>query len=247
MKRILISTTCIVFIICVFAALNYFFQQDFVNFFTEIGWGKAADFVSRSWWNSLPIFILAIGVLSSMWLTWWQVREARLSTNARLIIEISRELRGEDNINSLSYIYSLRLEHFKEGKIQVGKIEHVINRLSMLGVLVAKGIIYEELAIKSLAGTTSLRCWYQLHPYIKQTQTNRGYFGEDFEDFTRRSLDYFKDANIQVLFSIEGDTNKIDLVIKLQENDFLPRSKEEIERDRKIKPKTDHSKNQTTL
>ena len=192
------------------------------------------------WWLSkgnwqlvgaIATWFLALGVAYAF----LQIREAKKSTNAHVAIEISRELRDEDNIALLGEIYSYQPKHLKEelSNERIRKIERVINRLSMLGVFVAKDIIDEELAIKYMAGTTALRCWYQLHSYIKETQQKRGYFGEDYENFVRRSLDYFRNANIQVLFSREGEIAKIDLVTKLQENEFHPRSLKEIERSRK--------------
>ena len=165
-----------------------------------------------------------------------QLNAARLSTNAHVAIEISRELRSEENFNSLREIYSYRPEHLKEvlDHARINKIESVINRLSVLAAFVAKGLIDEAIAIETIGGVTALRCWYQLHNYVRETRWNRGsHFGEYYEDFVRRSLNHFKGENRQVWFSREGETDKIDLVAKLYEGELYPRSLEEMEKNRR--------------
>ena len=192
--------------------------------------------------GAIATCVLAAGIVFAIWQiietrrsTAKQLNTARLSTNAHVAIEISQELRSEENLNSLREIYSYQPEHLKGVLIQarINKIESVINRLSMLASFVAKDLIDEAIAIETIGGVTALRCWYQLHNYVRETRRNRGsHFGEYYEDFVRRSLSYFKDANRQVWFSREGETEKVDLVAELQKDELQPRSLKEIEKSR---------------
>jgi hypothetical protein len=193
--------------------------------------------------GAIATCVLAAGIGVAIWQiietrcsTAKQLNTARLSTNAHVAIEISRELRSEENLNALREIYSYRPEHL-EGvldKARINKVESVVNRLSMLASFVVEGLIDEAIAIETIGGVTALRCWYQLHSYVREAQRNRGsHFGEYYEDFVRRSLNYFKDAGIQVWFSREGETGKMDLLAELQKEELWPRSLDEIRKDRK--------------
>jgi len=164
-----------------------------------------------------------------------QVYQASKSTNAQLAVELFRELREEKAIGKLRSIYILKPDDFKcLPDDRKEHIDYILDRFQMLGVLVAEGIIDKRLAIEAYAGASSLRCWYQLHQYIKELRNQRGDFGEYFEAFARLSLDYFYEEGKKVKFYREDEKDKgIDLKAELQKEELHPRSLEEIKRDRK--------------
>ncbi len=182
---------------------------------------------------AIATWLLAGGLIFAI----LQVQQARRSTNAQLAVELFRELRSIKTLNGLHLIYSLKPEKFENlSKEAIDQIEYVVNRLNMIGALVANGIIDERLAIEAFAGAPALRCWYQLYEhYIKENQHNRGFYCENYEGFARRSLDYFRDANKQIWFHREGEEDrKIELITELQQDVLRPRNLEEIKRERKI-------------
>jgi hypothetical protein len=192
------------------------------------------------WWDSqawqivaaIGTWILAGGVVFAF----LQVRQSRKSTNAQIAVELFRELRGTDNISGLRAIYSLTPDKFANlSRAILDQIDSVLERLDMLGGLVAKGIIDEELAIENFAGPPAMRCWYQLaENLIRPRQGERGWYCENYEDFTRRSLDYFKKTNNKIWFYREPEKDKrIDLVAELQKDKLRPRSLKEIKKERK--------------
>ena len=185
--------------------------------------------------QAIATWVLAAGIGVAIWQiiitgrsNRQQLEASRRSTNAHVALEISRELRSGDNLNLLREVYSYKPEHL-EGKIpkdRMNSVELIINRLGMIGALVIEDIIDEGLVISTIAGTTSLRCWYQLHKYVKETRKQRGYFGEHFEDLAKRSLEFFISSGSQVLFSVEGDEDSVDLVAELQKDELCPKKLE---------------------
>lgn len=83
-------------------------------------------------------------------------------------------------------------------------------------------------------GLASVRCWYKLHKYIKQEQRKRGYFGDNFEAFTSACLEYFERKKIPVKLYWEAKKS-IDLIEELNKEELCPRSRKEIEIQRKNK------------
>jgi len=155
-----------------------------------------------------------------------QIGESRKSTNAQLAVELFRELRGINTITGLRTIYSLTPDKFGNlSKEALDQIDYVLERLDMLGGLVNQGIIDEKLAIEIFAGPSAMRCWYQLAEHlIRPRRDDRGWYCENYEDFTRRSLDYFRDAHSKIWFYREGEEDKrINLVTELQQEQLLPK------------------------
>ena len=163
-----------------------------------------------------------------------QVRQARKSTNAQLAVELFLELHNPKTKEKLGFIYGLKSEDFENLQDTTRKdIEHVLDRLEMLGALVAKGIIDKKLTIETYGGTPALRCWYQLgEHYIRKEQRKRGYYAEDYEEFANSCVEHFDREEIRVGFYNQYVT--IDnLVTELQKPELRPRSSKEIKNDRR--------------
>lgn len=63
----------------------------------------------------------------------------------------------------------------------------------------------------------------------------RGYFGDNFEAFTRLSLNYFKKEGIQVKFYRKGQEDEsINLLTELEKEGFRPRSLKQIKKAKRI-------------
>lgn len=142
-------------------------------------------------WQVLTGFatwILAGGIF----LAFWQIREARKSTNAQVAIDLFRELRSDRTLEILRFIYSLKAEEDVQKLPSTDKhgIDHVLDRLEMLGVLVAQGIVNDRLAIEAYGGPPVLKCWYKLRGYINSVRNGRGLFCKYVEDFARRTVNY---------------------------------------------------------
>ena len=177
-----------------------------------------------------------------------QLAEVRRSTNAQIAVGLFRELRDEKMVEILRSIYDLKPRESEslqdpekkrtEGEKKVAKdIDYVLDRFDTLGVLVANKLVDKQLAIEVYAGISALRCWYVLHKYIKGQREIRGYYAENYQAFAGLSLDYFEKARIKPKFYRKDESGKvtevIDLVNKLQEAEFHPRSLKEIEKGRK--------------
>ncbi len=128
-----------------------------------------------------------------------QVQQARRSTNAQIAISLFNELRSDETVRILHFIYNLKPERIKnlpnKGRSQnIDKdknIDYVLDRLELLGALVKQGIIDERLAIEAYGGPPVLKCWYQLgENYIKEIQKQRGLFCKCIEDFAKRTVNY---------------------------------------------------------
>ena len=106
MKWVLVIISIILLLIVGSAILGYFYQKEIVDYFNNLGWSRLANFASGPWWNSLPSGILSISVLTSMWFIFWQIVEARKSTNTRIALDLYKELRSPEAINKLRIIYN---------------------------------------------------------------------------------------------------------------------------------------------
>jgi hypothetical protein len=188
-------------------------------------------------WGWPAVAAIATGVLAGgVIFAFLQIRQARKSTNAQLAAGLFKELRDYETVEKLRSIYDLKPDDLEDSQIDEKKIGYVLDRFELLGALVAKGIIDKKLAIEAYAGASALRCWYQLHKYIRKVRDERGYVCENYEDFARLSLDYFKKEGIQVKLYREGEKDKvIDLITELQKDEFRPRNFAEIKRDRENK------------
>jgi len=152
-----------------------------------------------SWdWNtagSFATWILAGGIF----FIFWQIIEARRSTNAEVAVELFKKLRDKDVLDTLREIYALKpndirrlLTSTEEKDVKLAhSIEGVLDKFELLGALVARGIIDERIAIEAYGGPPALKCWYQLgENYIKKVRKQRGLFCKYVEDFAARTWEY---------------------------------------------------------
>jgi hypothetical protein len=164
----------------------------------------------------------------------WQIREARRSTNAEVAVDLFEDLRNAETVEKLRSIYDLESDDFKCLPSDKKKeIDYVLDRFEMLGALTLNKIIDKKLAIETYAGPPALRCWYKLCHYVREEQETRGYYVENYELFVRLCLDYFKKANVRVMFYKKGKEDEgIDLLTELEKNQLSPRSTRKIKRER---------------
>lgn len=178
---------------------------------------------------------LAVGVVITLILTVLQIRRARISTNAQVAVNLFEDLRNADTIEKLRLIYALKPVDFRFLlRQQRHDIDYVLSRFEMLGALTLKKIIDKKLAIETYGGAPALKCWYQLHGYIRKVQDKRGYCYENYELFVGHCLKYFNRHKIQVKFDEKGKENEgINLVTELKNRKLSPRSKKVIKKQRK--------------
>jgi len=183
--------------------------------------------------GALATCILAGGIFFAI----RQFRQAKLSTNAQIAVELFCELRSEKVVEILRFIYSLNREEDMQNLPSVDRnnIGYVLGRYEILGALVGKGIIDRKLAMETYGGHPVIRCWYQLcKQYIRKEQNRRGYFHDNYEIFARQCLEHFSHEHIRV-----GLGNKYykkeNLVVELKNElkEFRPRSLGEIKKDRR--------------
>jgi hypothetical protein len=161
-----------------------------------------------------------------------QIRQARKSTNAQIALELFKELRSDEALKILRFIYGLNPK--EPGIVYLAdryRVEYILDRFDVLAVLVRKGIIDPELAIDAYAGVTVLRCWYVLHSFVDEIRADRKYFGYNFEGFSNECIEYFDKRGIMVGFKGKYDTVE-DLVKKLKD---AKKDKDEI---KKLYPRT---------
>ncbi|MBI2850187.1 MAG: hypothetical protein HYX80_03985 [Chloroflexi bacterium] len=176
---------------------------------------------------ALATLVLALGIVVAI----LQIRESKRNTQVQIAMDWFRELRDEDSMQQLrSAIYSLPNDYAEPGnQTERQIIEHLISRFNILGLLVYKKYIDRSLAVEAYAGTTSLRCWYRLHKYVKKARERRGHFANYFEGYTRLSLDTFKKNGTPVIFYRESVENEgINLLQELDREQILPRTFKEI-------------------
>lgn len=173
--------------------------------------------------EAMATVVLAGGVFFAV----RQIREAKRSTNAQIAVDLFEDLRNAETVRKLRSIYGLDARDFKYlPSRQKLEIDYVLDRFDMLGALTLNKIIDKKLAIETYAGTPALRCWYKLWHYVRKEQERRGYFDENYESFVRLCLDYFKKANIPVMFYQEGEEGKeVDLIAELEKDDLSPRKR----------------------
>lgn len=140
--------------------------------------------------SAIATCFLAVGIVFAI----LQLRQARLSTNAQLAIELFHGLRSINMKDVLrDIIYKEKRETImKLPKDKMKQIEEVIDWLDLLGGLVKGRIIDEKLAIETYAGAPALRCWYQLgEHFIPTVAQERGSYCLNLEDFVKRTLKYY--------------------------------------------------------
>ncbi len=160
--------------------------------------------------SQIATIILAAGVGFVFWQVYEARKTARKNTTAQIAIELFRELRKPESIDRLRNIYDNELDEnqFRDSKFErseLGRnIDYILDRYDTLGNLVMHDIIDKEIAIETYAGTSALRVWYRLAMYIRLMGEERGYYATNFEDYVRKSYDYFKERDIKVWFRVEG-------------------------------------------
>jgi len=185
-------------------------------YFSRQGW---------SWdWNTLGS--LATWVLAgSVWFAFWGIIEARRSTYAQVAVDLFQELRSDRTLKILRFIYSLKADEDVQKLPSIDKhsIDHVLDRLEMLGALVAQGIVNDRLAIEAYGGPPVLKCWYKLRGYINSVRDDRGLFCKYVEDFARRTVAYQikhapKDEWIHFLkeIPVKRDEDRVNLIETLK-------------------------------
>jgi hypothetical protein len=119
-----------------------------------------------------------------------QLREIKRTRRAQLPLPVFQELRARDCHQALSYIYRNvdRSNPIVDGytRRQIGLI---VDRLELVGILVAKGMIEEDFAMK-VTRSSALRFWYVIGKYLKQLPKERGHYAIFVEDYVRRCLQY---------------------------------------------------------
>ena len=165
-----------------------------------------------------------------------QLEAARKSTNAQLAVELFRELRSEETLNTLRFIYDLKPDHIKDlHPTDMNNIDSLLDKFEMISALVNHEIVDKRIAIDVFAGPPALRCWHQLAEYIRAKGNKRGFFIKHYEAFTRSTLEYFHNADTEIYLYLRWEKEGIPLVKKFFEwrdnkNPCWPRSLEEIER-----------------
>lgn len=243
MKKLWFLTIALLVVLIASVLGGFFYQNELVEFFHQRGWDRLEGFVSGSWWNSAPIWVLAVLALFTFTIAIQQINQARKSTNAQIAMDLFRELRSDKALEVLRLIYSLPPK--EDGKclstIHKDNIDSVLNRLTTLGILVNEGIIDASLAIEGFSGPAVLRCWYQLLNYIKYLQQERGDYYENYEGFVSYCLKYFNKAHIKVKFN-----NIENLVTELQKPELRPRSFKKIKKDRKKRARAENIQREDT-
>jgi hypothetical protein len=170
-----------------------------------------------------------------------QLEEARKSTNAQLAVELFRELRNKEALEIFRFIYTLKPQEEVKSLPAVDRhnIDYLLDRFDLLGKLVNRKIIDKPLAVESFGGPRVLRCWFQLGHYIRQVQSERGYYVVNYEDFTHQTLKYLDNEGAKVGFKNPQVTPPVtieDLVQELKERENerdetkpYPRSLEHIQ------------------
>lgn len=185
-------------------------------------------------------WVLAGGVFLAV----WQINEAKKSTNAQIAFELFKEIRSEKAVEILRYIYELNpggpmIMH----KVDEYSVDFVLDRFDVLGVLVRKGLVDEELAVDAYAGVSVLRSWYVLRKWIQKERITRKYFGYNVEGFANVCMEYFHARGMEVGFNNKYDPVD-DLIKKFkdaeseeEDKDLYPRSWDKIRKDLKGKKK----------
>jgi len=152
--------------------------------------------IEMQWITTVASVLLLITVVIAV----FQLYESKRMTKAQIAVGLYQLLRSNDAIGILrNSIYKFRRPPSYEticflDKQERDNITSIIDNLDMLGVLVNQGVIDEKLAIEGYAGASVLRCWYQMHKYVKYEQRyGRGSnVYSHFEDLAARTLKYAK-------------------------------------------------------
>lgn len=139
--------------------------------------------------TAVGTWFLALGVIFA----WWQVRQLKRSTDARLALGLIEELRSAQMLTVIRYVYSLEPEKIKNlSAVDKNNIDNVIDKLDMLSVFAIHRLISRTLVIEAYGNPTILKSWFQLYDYISDFRSKRKdkwcrYF-EEFALITYRHL-----------------------------------------------------------
>ncbi|MDV2989110.1 MAG: hypothetical protein P3T54_03010 [Dehalogenimonas sp.] len=173
--------------------------------------------------SAISVIILAIGFFFAI----NKYLQFRRRDDAKLALDFFRDFRSDDFKAVIRSIYGVKHDAWNTlADYQRVRIDHLVDWFNLLGAVTRNREINENLAIETLGGPTAIRCWYRLLPYLRQETERRGFFCDDFEDFTRRSLSHFKHRGIPIWFS--WGEEKVELVEHLQQPELKPRTIEEI-------------------
>jgi hypothetical protein len=140
--------------------------------------------METTFWQALTavaVTVLAIGFFFAI----NKYLQFRRRDDAKLAIDFFRDLRSDDFKAVIRSIYSVRPEQWSTlADYQRVRIDHLVDWFNLLGAVTRNREINENLAIETLGGPTTIRCWYRLLPYLRQESERRGFFCDDFEDFT---------------------------------------------------------------
>ncbi|OGN92747.1 MAG: hypothetical protein A2Z75_08515 [Chloroflexi bacterium RBG_13_50_10] len=129
-------------------------------------------------------------VAISLFFAGYQIREDKRNRAAAVLKDLFDELASDPNRNTLNKVYHLKNVKNIGQKLDQ-KIEMVVNRLELLGIMVEGRIIEEKMALKLVRGQP-LRFWYKLESYInkKRGPKGRGHYARFLEDYVIRSTKY---------------------------------------------------------
>jgi hypothetical protein len=197
---------------------------------------RTINFGYQTDWVAITAFATWV-LAGSVGIAVYQIFETRKSTNAQIAMEIFKELRSEYTVHKLQAIYKREKHDFEQlNDYEKDDILYILDRFEILGVLVKKGIVDEDIAINAYGGASALRCWYKLHHYIKEMSEKRGPWKINYEIYARRCLEYFTTEKIEVKFRIEDkspDVKDIDILAELRKPEIKPRTSEEIQKQRR--------------
>lgn len=142
--------------------------------------------------GAIATCVVAAGIVFAIWQVW----ETRRGRNAQLAASLFQELRSSASKETLRLIYGSiyedrTLKHKESSQtlteVEESKVGDMLDRIEFLGVLVARGILDEDLAMDLFKGHP-VRCWYRLSGYIEDRAREQGYFGGYVKDFAKRSI-----------------------------------------------------------
>mgnify|MGYP005854391825 CR=1 FL=1 len=172
---------------------------------------------------AIAVVILAIGFFYAI----TKYLQFRRRDDAKLALDFFRDFRSDDFKAVIRSIYGVKPDGWNTlADYQRVRIDHLVDWFNLLGAVTRNREINENLAIETLGGPTAIRCWYRLRPYLRQETERRGFFCDDFEDFSRRSLTHFRRRGIPIWFNWADE--RVELVEHLQQPELKPRSIEEI-------------------
>jgi hypothetical protein len=148
----------------------------------------------------------------------YEFPEARRTRHAQAAMDIFRQLRSQEQKESLKAIENLQTEDIPpEMEADIGR---VLDGLELLGAMVAAGQVDEDVALRLVRGAP-LMCWYKLRGYIGKQRERGGHYARHMEYYAHLSLKH------QYEEVPEGEwtrLNGLNLVHELKE-ELLPKQK----------------------